>query len=317
MTNYKKMRNEKLQQLLQTADEHEAIQIITVLKDRGVEPRMPEPSTAAPAAKAATEPKGEAPAPEAQTEEVEHDPKTVKKHEDALKNVGHRCEVVPFNTIEWVKGIIVGVAVDWKSNRVSYAIKTETGKTMAKSVDTKLIKILPETVDLEKEFPKRARTNNNGTGAKRTEEDLNKDIAVAVTNVGRTLQIDEDTTVIITGLLKDKRSNRIIYKFTDPNTGGQRFKSFDPELKFGDFASAEAEEAAKKYVDRFLNTEERTKVAKDPEARMAQLLKSMARYKEQLAKWETEYKELEAKGFKPKAAEPTEPVGEAPVSNAE
>ena len=44
--------------------------------------------------------------------------------EELKKNVNHRCQAVPFNTVEWVDGYIAGVIEEKRSNKVLYAIKT-------------------------------------------------------------------------------------------------------------------------------------------------------------------------------------------------
>ena len=38
-------------------------------------------------------------------------------------NVAHKCEVLPFNEIEWVGGIITGVHIEKRANKVLYIIK--------------------------------------------------------------------------------------------------------------------------------------------------------------------------------------------------
>lgn len=280
--NYKKLKSDKLQELLQTADEHEAIQIVSVLKDRGIEPKMPkadaEPSTAAPAK---SEPLGEA-NPEKVIEV--NDPELEKKIEKAEKNVGHRCEVVPFNTVDWVPGVIIGITVDPKAKRVAYAIKTDDGKRMLKSVDTKLIKIFDEVVDLETVVRRRPKGSST---AGRTEEDLQKAIAEALPNVGKQLVIDEDVTARIDGLLIDRRTMRVMYKYKQ--NGGQKFKSLNPDIEIEDYASDEDRDFGAKYAENFKSGTPVTK-----EERIAKVKASIERYEAQIAKWKEELAKLEA-----------------------
>lgn len=289
--NYKKLKSDKLQELLQTADEHEAIQIISVLKDRGVEPKMP---AAAPAETKEAEKNGEAPAPapaekngEAPAKEtVEiNDPEFVKRVEAAEANVGHKCQVVPFNTVDWVNGVIIGVTIDPKAKRVAYAIKTEEGKRMLKSTDSKLIKISEETVDLSTVTRQRSPRGNSAAG--RTEEDLQKAIAEALPNVGKQLVVDENTTARIDGLLLDRRTMRVMYKYKID--GGQKFKSLSPDLVINDYANEADREHGENYANNF---KAGTPVTK--EERIAKIKASIERYESQVAKWKEELEKLEA-----------------------
>lgn len=286
MTNYKKLRSEKLQEMLQTADEHEAIQIISVLKDRGIGPKLPEKTEAkqgaAPAPAAESEVLGEAVPAEKTDEDVEFE----KKIKACEANTGHRCKVVPFNTVEWVDGVILGVASDAKAKRISYAIKTDAGKRMLKSVDSKLIKISEETVDLNTVVRKRPSGNSKGD---RTEETLQNDIAAALPNVGKQLVIDENTSARIDGLLIDRRTMRIMYKFKDPTTGGQKFKTYSADIEINDFANDADREHGVKYAENFKPGGPVSKAD-----RLAKIKASIERYKEQLAKWDEEVKKLEA-----------------------
>lgn len=70
--------------------------------------------------------------------------------EELKKNVNHRCQAVPFNTVEWVDGYIAGVIEEKRSNKVLYAIKTDDGRRIVKVHDSNLVRILDEVVELEK-----------------------------------------------------------------------------------------------------------------------------------------------------------------------
>jgi hypothetical protein len=289
MTNYKKLKSSKLQELLLTADEHEAIQIISILRDRGIEPQMPakapESQSVEPAEVGSTsEILGEA-APETTDEDAKAKAEFDAKVEAATVNVGHKCQVVPFNTIDWVPGVIMGVASDFKAGRISYAIKTEAGKKMLKSVDSKLIKISEETVDIE--TVKRSRPKGSST-AGRTEQDLQAAIKLALPNVGKQLVIDESHKARIDGLLLDRRTMRVMYKYKDPETGGQKFKTYAADIELEDFASDADREHCAKYAESF-----KAGTPLTPEERKAKIKASIERYKQQIAKWETELEKLE------------------------
>jgi hypothetical protein len=306
MTNYKKLKSSKLQELLLTADEHEAIQIESVLRDRGVEFQRPvakqdeAPARANAEAQSASpdevgsvsEVLGEA-APETTEEEAKAKAEFDAKVEAATVNVGHKCQVVPFNTIDWVPGVIMGVVSDFQAGRISYAIKTEAGKKMLKSVDSKLIKISKETVDIN--TMKRSRPKGSST-AGRTEEDLQAAIKLALPNVGKQLVIDENHKARIDGLLLDRRTMRVMYKYKDPETGGQKFKTYADDIVLEDFANDADREHCAKYAASF-----KAGTPLTPEERKAKITASIERYKTQIAKWEAELEKLEAANAEEKA----------------
>jgi hypothetical protein len=289
MTNYKKLKSSRLQEILQTADEHEAIQIISILRDRGIEPQMPAKAPESQSVESAevgstSEVLGEA-APETTEEEAKAKAEFDAKVEAATVNVGHKCQVVPFNTIDWVPGVIMGVASDFKAGRISYAIKTEAGKKMLKSVDSKLIKISEETVDLTTVVHRRPKGSST---AGRTEQDLQAAIKLALPNVGKQLVIDESHKARIDGLLLDRRTMRVMYKYKDPETGGQKFKTFAEDIELEDFASDADREHCAKYAESF-----KAGTPLTPEERKAKIKASIERYKQQIAKWETELEKFE------------------------
>lgn len=291
--NYKKLKSSKLQELLLTADEHEAIQIESVLRDRGIEPKKPEAKQSATTESQAVESTevgsvsevlGEA-VPETAAEEAKAKAEFDAKVEAANVNVSHKCLVVPFNTVDWVPGVIMGVASDFKAGRISYAIKTDAGKKMLKSVDSKLIKISEETVDIN--TMKRSRPKGSST-AGRTEEDLQAAVKLALPNVGKQLVIDENHKARIDGLLLDRRTMRVMYKYKDPETGGQKFKTYAADIELEDFANDADREHCAKYAESF-----KAGTPLTPEERRAKITASIERYKQQIAKWEAELEKLD------------------------
>ena len=63
------------------------------------------------------------------------------------KVVNHRCQAVPFNTAEWVEGVVSGIIEDKRSNKVLLAIKLDDGRRIVKVHDSKLVKVLDEVVE--------------------------------------------------------------------------------------------------------------------------------------------------------------------------
>jgi hypothetical protein len=70
--------------------------------------------------------------------------------EEKLKKewVGHRCQMVPFGTTEWLGGVVVGIYSDKRANNVLLAIKTDDGKRRVKTHNSPLLKVLDEVVDI-------------------------------------------------------------------------------------------------------------------------------------------------------------------------
>ena len=82
---------------------------------------------------------------------------------ESLKvNVGHRCKVVPFNTIIWEDGTIVGVVSDKRTNKAMFSVRLDSGRRIVKASDSSMLQILEETVEITK--------RNVNTGATKSTE---------------------------------------------------------------------------------------------------------------------------------------------------
>lgn len=148
--------------------------------------------------------------------------------EELKKNVNHRCQAVPFNTVEWVDGYIAGVIEEKRSNKVLYAIKTDDGRRIVKVHDSNLVRILDEVVEPEK----KARTRKAKDPADKVEwtpEAIAEEINEIIGNVGKTVEIEKYRTtdengeehiemVIgrIVAIVPDKRAQRLLYRISVP-----------------------------------------------------------------------------------------------------
>ena len=148
--------------------------------------------------------------------------------EELKKNVNHRCQAVPFNTVEWVDGYIAGVIEEKRSNKVLYAIKTDDGRRIVKVHDSNLVRILDEVVEPEK----KARTRKAKDLADKVEwtpEAIAEEINEIIGNVGKTVEIEKYRTtdengeehiemVIgrIVAIVPDKRAQRLLYRISVP-----------------------------------------------------------------------------------------------------
>lgn len=126
------------------------------------------------------------------------------------KNVGHKCEAVPFNSAEWCAGYIAGVVNDKRSAKVLYAIKLDDGRRIVKVYDSQLVRILDETVELEK----RSRKTTRVTQANReawTDEVIAEEISKIVENVGKMVTLTGGTTGRIKTIVIVRRSQCLMY----------------------------------------------------------------------------------------------------------
>lgn len=148
--------------------------------------------------------------------------------EELKKNVNHRCQAVPFNTVEWVDGYIVGVIEEKRSNKVFYAIKTDDGRRIVKVHDSNLVRILDEVVEPEK----KARAHKAKDPADKVEwtpEVIAEEINEVIGNVGKMVELEKYRTtdengeehiemVIgrIVAIVPDKRAQRLLYRILVP-----------------------------------------------------------------------------------------------------
>ena len=203
--NFKKMSDEELVALQETADEQTLAAIEAELESR-----------AAAAAAETAEPAAEEAAPEADDEAKAAELEALLA--ECQQNVGHRCRLVPVGTIEWEEGTVVGCVKIKRSNTVAYAIKLDNGKRVVKNYKAPLFEILDEVVERAKV------TRHAGSRAKAepwSEERMAEEVAKYIGNVGRAIVIkgateEENITGQITGIVPVKRSNSVLYRVAIP-----------------------------------------------------------------------------------------------------
>ena len=148
--------------------------------------------------------------------------------EELKKNVNHRCQAVPFNTVEWVDGYIAGVIEEKRSNKVLYAIKTDDGRRIIKVHDSNLVRILDEVVEPEK----KARAHKAKDPADKIEwtpEAIAEEVNKVIGNVGKTVEFEKYRTIDengeehiemvvgrIVAIMPDKRAQRLLYRISVP-----------------------------------------------------------------------------------------------------
>lgn len=148
--------------------------------------------------------------------------------EELKKNVNHRCQAVPFNTVEWVDGYIAGVIEEKRSNKVLYAIKTDDGRRIVKVHDSNLVRILDEVVELKKKV-RAYKVKDPVDKVEWTPEVITEEVNKVIGNVGKTVEFEKYRTtdengeehiemVIgrIVAIVPDKRVQRLLYRISVP-----------------------------------------------------------------------------------------------------
>lgn len=150
--------------------------------------------------------------------------------EELKANINHRCQAVPFNTVEWVNGYIAGVIEEKRSGKVLYAIKTDDGRRIVKVHDSNLVKIFDEIITPEKKTRvRKVNSNNNAERVEWTQEIIIEEVNKVVENVGKTVEIERYHTVDENGeehiemlngriiaIVPDKRAQRLLYRISIP-----------------------------------------------------------------------------------------------------
>ena len=148
--------------------------------------------------------------------------------EELKKNVNHRCQAVPFNTVEWVDGYIVGVIEEKRTNKVLYAIKTNDGRRIVKVYDSDLVRILDEVVEPKRKARAR-KAKDPADKVEWTPEAIAEEVNEVIGNVGKLVEFEKYRTtdengeehiemVIgrIVAIVPDKRAQRLLYRISVP-----------------------------------------------------------------------------------------------------
>ena len=230
--------------------------------------------------------------------------------EELKKNVNHRCQAVPFNTVEWVDGYIAGVVEEKRSNKVLYAIKTDDGRRIVKVHDSNLVRILDEVVEPEKKVRVR-KAKDPADKIEWTSETVAEKVNEVIGDVGKTVEFEKYRTtdengeehiemVIgrIVAIVPDKRAQRLLYRISVPapiEGNPLAMKTMYKTVKAGDIKIAEEfdEEGAQlnvKYLERREAAATRTPLT--PQDRVIRCEENVKKAEEKLQKAQ---EELEAK----------------------
>lgn len=291
MKNYKRMTSKQLEAELKNCTEEQAFEINAILNSRkikktvSIDDKLKNVKAEVEAeTEAETETGVEAEAETAKTTEVEAETaKTTEVELAALAEkvkteaLNHRCEVVPFNTIEWSKGVIAGVIIDKRSKKILYAIKLDDGRRIVKAYGSKLIKILDEVV--ASATPTRIKDSV-------TSEELEKMFVNCADKVGYDVEVEKDGVThegTITAVVKDKRNMKCIFKIT-LKSGETIFRSNLDNVTVVEELSEEGQKLHDNYVERV------KKAIKTPAEKVEDLKALIAKLEAQL---QTKKEELE------------------------
>lgn len=128
------------------------------------------------------------------------------------KNMHHKCQVVPFNTIEWADGYIAGVLHEKRSNKVMYQIKLDDGRKLVKVHDSKMLRIFDEIVTIER-APRKVKEPR----AEWAPEIIEKLSNEAMAEVGKlvSIKVDRSEEAVegrIVSFVAEKRSQAILFR---------------------------------------------------------------------------------------------------------
>lgn len=340
---FAQMRTKSLKALLETASEEDKVAIEAVLAER----EKAEKAKAA-AAEAPVETPAEAPAEAPVFEEetlltpeeeaalkaaeenhgvnpmyagctAEKKPKASDEERHALAEklkaevVDHRCQAVPFNTVEWVDGYIAGVIEEKRTNKVLLAIKTDDGRRIVKVYGSNLVRIFDETIEPEKKARVGRKPKKVSEKIEWTPEVVADEVNEIIGNVGKTVEIEkyrtadpetgeekvEVTVGRIVAIIPDKRVQRLLYRISIPTpvegnplatkTMYKVVKAKD--IKVAEELDEEGEELNKKFCERREAAAARSFLF-TPQNRVIRCEENVKRAEEKLQKAQ---KELDAK----------------------
>lgn len=229
---FAQMSTKKLNALLETASEEDAVAIKAILESRnaqqaeagageGTELSEEEKQAIAAAEKASAPEDGE-PAAEKKKGGRKASPKLseeelLETEKLAKENVGHRCTVLLPGTAIRVDGTILTTLKDKRAMQVYYQVETDAvddmeSRKIYKKFGSEDITVLDEVVELKKKTESKVRVAKQKMEAGEWEAEAEAVREVAGANVGKTVQLDENTTGRIVSLLNDKRSNGMYYR---------------------------------------------------------------------------------------------------------
>lgn len=323
--NFTQMSSKKLNALLATASEEDKVLIQEVLNKRNKVSANDQVAGAPDTASTELTLEEQEAIEKAEGNAVKHSESELKKHKAnkmtdeqriALANelrgtvVNHRCQVVPFNTLEWVDGVIVGIIEEKRSNKVLYAVKTDDGRRIVKAYGSELIKISDEVVNVVKVSRGRKQKLdadgnpiNSAALEEWTDEEIEAAIKEVIDNVGKTVSYPKTgamgvaiegvtETGRIVSLVPNKRQHTILYRIEvdQPDADEKAPKKYahkvasNTDLVIADEFDEAGEKINASFVSRRYNSNGTLKVKMTPAEALEAAKAAVIKAEETLAK---------------------------------
>lgn len=323
---FAQMTTKKLNALLESASEEDKVEIQAVLEARGAlsagaqEPKSATTDELSDEEKAAIA-EAEGKAPEAEQKEAKkagrksNKPQLTDEEREEVANklragvLHHRCQIVPFNSVEWVDGTVTGIIEDKRRNTVVIAVTMDDGRRAVKGYDSELIKILDEVVEVSK-----ARRGGGRVAAEKTEWTEEQILAdkdkyavnigkfVVYPKVGKLGEAAEDGATEagrIVSLVPNKRTGKMLYRIkVDGAEGIFSHKVVDTEgLQINEELDEEGQNIQAKFIARAHGElSSGSAVRKTPAEQLAYWTEQLAKAEERVAKAKEKIAELTAAG---------------------
>lgn len=291
----------------------------------------PEEQAAISAAEGEAAPKNENKLAKAAANKMTDEERTALAEKLRAEAVNHRCEVVPFNSLEWVPGVIASVIEEKRTNKVMFAVKTDDGRRIVKVHDSQLIKILGEVVEPAKKVRSNKKTalDENGnpipgkTAEEWSDEAIEEAVKEVIANVGKTVsypeagaygEVAENAPTIsgrIVSLVPNKRQQTILYRIeldqTEEEIAAKAAKKYAHKVTTNEalVIAEELDEVGQKINDGFVARrykESAPKVQMTPEEAYKAAEASLNKAKEALAKAQATLEKRQAAFDEAKAA---------------
>lgn len=223
-------------------------------------------------------------------------------------NIGHLCEVIPFNTTKWENGHIAGVIEEKKTGKVLYAIMLNDGRRIVKVHDSAMLRISDRVVSIKK------KTRTSRCAMKEwSEEVCQQVISDNMQHVGKTCEVireemtDIDGTLMrivasgrIHSIVPNRSARNVFFKIIMDADKDVVYKTIhSPLLKIGDFDEKgliRNEKYRLKRVNRITNNTLVDKIRK-AEHLLAESKRALERKQAEVAAREAALAELNAQAY--------------------
>lgn len=199
--------------------------------------------------------------------------------------IGYRARVVPFNSIQWVEGVVTGVLDDVRAKNPLWTVKDlKTGKVIRKAFGSDLIEILDEKVE---DFSLKQRSISP-----KTEKDVEDLLKTAWSYVGHFCEIS-DNRFLIKSVVLDKRTNTVLLKLVDEKTNRQFYKTVGNIGTILDETDLETLERAEKRLSELLENDDPVKKREKLVKKMDELNAKIVELRNEVAKIRQELSEMD------------------------